>query len=251
MRKIILSVVLSCSFLGWTNAQDLAYRLMDMHHTNDYSDDTEINEGDVVVFLTAEYEPAKLKFLTYNDSGETVYLRVECEGLTNTDGSKMELCYGECYYGIETFVGYPTESPIPVEPGQHQAIINDYFSNTDDESDVVEYDFRFFQCDIDGFELPDTSLRFTYRYGEIMATSDVNSIAIANVYPTVAKKSTTVNLKEDAGVQILNMQGKAVKSVNLKSGESTLDLSGLSAGVYLIQFKGVSGVTTTKKIIVK
>ena len=251
MKKILLTTLMSISITGLVSAQDLPYRLMNMNHTNETTDDTQINEGDVVVFGTAEYEPAKLRFLTYNDSGETVYLRVECEGLTNTNGDHMELCYGSCYYGIDTFIGYPLENPIMVQPGQSQGTIYDYFSNTDGASDLVEYQFRFFQCDEDGFEIPDTSLHFTYRYDANMATSDVNSIAIAEVYPTAVKDFTTVSLKENAQVQILNLEGKSVKSLNLNSGETKLNLSDLAAGVYLIQFKGVSGTTTMKKIVVK
>lgn len=251
MKKFILSAVMSFSFLGMANAQNQEYRLMNMNHTNDYGDDTEINEGDIVVFDTFVYEDAKLKFLTYNDSSEVIGVQVECEGLTNTNGSFMELCYGECYYGIETFVAYPTIGAVPVQPGTHQPFLTDYFSNTDGNSDLVEYNFRFFQIDSDGFEIPDTSLRFTYRYDGTMSVSDVNSIAIAEVYPTVVKNSTTVSLKENASVHVVSMDGKSVKSLNMRAGQSSLDLSGLSEGVYIIQFKGVSGLTTMKKIVVK
>ncbi|MBA5629678.1 T9SS type A sorting domain-containing protein [Moheibacter lacus] len=251
MKKFILSAVVGLSVMGFSNAQNQDFRLMDMHHTNEYDDDTEINEGDVVIFNTSVYEEAKLQFLTYNDGTETIGIQVECTGLTNTDGDSMELCYGECYYGIDTFIPYPTLGPVPVQPGQHQPIMADYFSNTDGNSDLVEYQFRFFQLDSEGFEIPDTSLNFTYRYDGTMATSDVNSIAIAEVYPTVAKGFTNVDLKENAKVQIVNLQGKVVKSLELNAGQSTLDLSGFAAGVYIIQFKGTSGLTTMKKVVVK
>lgn len=251
MKKFILSAVVSFSFLGITNAQNQDYRLMNMNQTNDYGDDTEINEGDVVIFGTSEYEAAKLKFLTYNDSSEVIGVQVVCEGITNTNGDFMELCYAECYYGIDTFVAYPTIGAVPLQPGAHQPFMTDYFSNTDGNSDLVEYNFRFFQVDSDGFEIPDTSLNFNYRYDGTMSVSDANSIAIAEVYPTVVKNSTTVSLKENASVNIVSMEGKSVKSLNLNSGQSTLDLSGLSAGVYIIQFKGTSGLTTMKKIVVK
>lgn len=248
MKKVVLTAVLSFTFACSLSAQ---FRLMNMNHTEETGDDTQINDGDVVIFNTADYEEAKLKFLTYNDSGNDMFVRVECEGLTNTNGSLMELCYGSCYTGIETFVGYPLDNPIYVAPGGHQGILADYFSNTDGNSELVEYNFRFFQTDIDGFEIPDTSFRFTYRYDGTMSVSDANTIAIAQVYPTVVKGYTSVTLKENASVKVLNLEGKSVRNLNMKSGNSQLDLSGLSAGVYLIQFKGDSGLTTTTKVIVK
>lgn len=248
MKKIIFTLVLTSCFIGFSSAQ---FRLVNMNHTDDLSDDTQINEGDIVTFTTAEYEDAKLKFLTYNDGTENMFVKVECEGLTNTDGSLMEVCYGACYTGIESFVAYPLDAPIFVGPGGHQGILADYFSNTDNNSDLVEYDFRFFQTDMDGFEIEGTSFRFKYRYDGTMSVSDANSIAIAQVSPTVIKGQTNVTLKENALVQVLNLEGKSVKSLKLNSGSSQLDLSGLSAGVYLIQFKGDSGLTTTKKVVVK
>lgn len=248
MKKIIFTLVLGSCFVGFSSAQ---FRLMNMNHTQDVADDTQINEGDVITFTTAEYEDAKLKFLTYNDSVNDMFVKVECEGLTNTDGSLMEVCYGACYTGIQTFVGYPLDNPIYVAPGGHQGILADYFSNTDGNSDLVEYNFRFYQTDLEGFEIEGTSFRFTYRYDGTMSVSDVNSIAIAEVFPTVVKGQTNVTLKENASVQVLNLEGKSVKSLKMNSGNSQLDLSGLSAGVYLIQFKGDSGITTTKKVVVK
>ena len=249
MKKLILTAVLGFGFIGFSSAQ---FRLMNMNQTVDTTeDDTPINDGDVITFHTFDYSAAKLRFLTYNDSGSDMFVKVECEGLTNTNGSHMELCYGSCYTGIETFVGYPLDNPIYVAPGGHQGILEDYFSNVDGSSDVVEYNFRFFQTDIDGFEIEGTSHRFTYRYDANTAgVSDV-SLAIAEVYPTVATSFTNVSLKENAKVQVINLEGKTVKTVEMKIGTSKLDLSGLAAGVYAVQFKGVSGVTTTKKIVVK
>lgn len=251
MKRIILSTILSLVFVGFVSAQEQMFRVMDMNHTNDYGDDTEIVEGDVVTFNTAVYEDAKLKFLTYNDSDEPIYTRVECEGMTNTNGSFMELCYGNCYYGIELFVGYPDDFAMMLQPGQHQPVMQDYFSNTDSSNDLVEYQFRFYQLDSDEFEIPGTSLRFTYRYDGIMGVSDVNSIAIAEVYPTVTKGFTNIDLKENAKVQVLNIEGKVVKNTTMNTGSNKLDLSGFTAGIYLIKFTGDSGITTIKKIIVK
>lgn len=249
MKKLFLSAIVAIGFLGTSSGQ---FRLMNQNGTAETEDDTLINDGDVVVFNTYEYNAAKLKFLTYNDSSDDMFVRVECEGLTNTNGAHMEVCYGFCYTGIETFVGYPLDNPVYVAPGTHQGIFDDYFSNVDGSSDLIEYNFRFYQTDAEGFEIEGTSYRFTYRYDANMAISDVtSSIAIAEVYPTVVKGFTNVTLKENAKVQVLNLEGKVVKTLEMLSGNSQLDLSGLAAGTYLVQFQGISGLNTTKKIVVK
>src|SRR5690606_15159156 len=110
----------------------------------------------------------------------------------------------------------------------------------------------FFQMDSEGFEIENTSLTFNYRYDrDAMSVSEVSSVSIAEVYPTVVKNSTTVELKENANVQIVNLEGKVVKSLTMNSGKTSLDMSGLASGVYWIQFQGVSGTSTMKKVVVK
>src|SRR5690606_15201845 len=110
---------------------------------------------------------------------------------------------------------------VIINPNQHQGIFLDHFWHYGEESDdIIEYEFRFFQMDSEGFEIENTSLTFNYRYDrDAMSVSEVSSVSIAEVYPTVVKNSTTVELKENANVQIVNLEGKVVKSLTMNSGK--------------------------------
>jgi|SRR5690606_37022781 len=253
MKKLILSAILSFSFLGFATAQNQVYRVMNSQNTLDTSDDVEIEEGFVFISNSIE-EIDGLGFLTYNDSGEPINMQVECTGVSTAgnDASGMQVCYGLCITNIDVNQYIPGYL-VTIQPGNHQGFTTDHFIHHEETDEVIQYEFRFFQMDEDGFDIEGTNLNLTYIYDrEAMSVSDVNSISIAQVYPTVVKNNTTtVELKENAQVQIVNLEGKVVKTTSLNAGKSTLDMSGLSAGAYWIQFKGVSGTSTMKKVVVK
>lgn len=198
-------------------------------------------------------DAAKLHLVINNVSDTPITVTGQVVEMNNTDGSLAQFCIGgpsgNCFFPLVEGSFYPGENGGIINPGGNWGNF-DYLINLD-PTELAEYKLRFVQLDGSGAEMPDTSFFLTYRYSSTMGVSDVNSIAIAQVAPTVIKGQTNVILKENASVQILNMEGKAVKSLKMNSGNSQLDFSGLSAGVYLIQFKGDSGKTTTTKVVVK
>lgn len=198
-------------------------------------------------------DAAKLHLVINNVSASPIKLTGQIVEMINTDGNLAQFCIGgplgNCFFPLTVGGYYPSEQGSTIEAGSNWGNF-DYLINLD-PNENVQYKVRFVQIDGSGNEMPETNFFLTYLYDPSMAVSDVNSISIAEVYPTVAKGFTNVTLKENAAVQILNVEGKVVKSINLKSGNAQLDLSGLSSGVYWVSFKGDSGVTTTKKIVVK
>lgn len=204
--------------------------------------------------LADPIEAAKLHLVVNNVGTASIKVAAEVVEMTNTDGTLAQFCIGgpsgNCFNEIEVGGYYPNASGGVVQPGSNWGNF-DYFTNLD-PTNLAEYKLRFVQINDDGSEVPDTNFYISYKYDEnAMSVTDVNSLAIAQVYPTVAKGFTNVNLKENANVQIINLEGKSVKTLKLNSGESKLDLSGLAPGVYWIQFKGVSGMNTTTKVVVK
>ncbi len=252
MKKVFFTAILSIGVLSVSFAQDQVYRVMNSYNTLDTNDDTEIEEG--YVFTSNSVEEADgLWFLTYNDSGEPIYMQIECTGVSTAgnDASGMQVCYGLCITNIQVNEYIPGYSVL-IPPGSHQGFTTDHFIHHEETDEVIEYEFRFFQLDEDGFDVENSNLNITYIYDkDAMGVSDVNSISIAKVYPTVVKNSTTVELKENAQVQIVNLEGKLVKTTSLNAGKSTLDMTGIAPGVYWIKFKGVSGTSTMKKVVVK
>lgn len=202
-----------------------------------------------------ENPAATMPFVAKNTSDHVINLAAEFLEITNTDGTNAQFCFGDvfgnCFLNLKTDRIYPVDTGFPIQPGMTQGVTDHLLSS--EPNHPTEYKLRFFQVDADANQLPGTDFIVTYRYDPNMAaTSDVNgSISIAQVYPTVASGFTNVNLKENASVSVVNVEGKVVKNLKLSSGVSKIDLSGLPSGIYIISFKGQSGLSTTTKLIVK
>ena len=122
----------------------------------------------IVEFSAVDYPDAALGFYVRNTSSESIAMRIEVESMSGTDGSLMELCFGECYFGVTTGTSYPTNSSMPnvnIEPGQTQASSGDHFFNGDegDGNTPVEYTFKFYLADETGNQ-DGTAFRIKYRY---------------------------------------------------------------------------------------
>ena len=125
-------------------------------------------DNETIDFSTILLETATLYFKVRNTSSETIAMRIEVESMSGTDGSLMELCFGECYFGVTTGTSYPTNSSMPnvnIEPGQTQASSGDHFFNGDegDGNTPVEYTFKFYLADETGNQ-DGTAFRIKYRY---------------------------------------------------------------------------------------
>ena len=125
-------------------------------------------DNETIDFSTVVYETASLNFKVRNTSSETIAMRIEVESMSGTDGSLMELCFGECYFGVTTGTSYPTNPSSPnvnIEPGQTQASSGDHFFNADegDGNTAVEYTFKFYLADETGNQ-DGTAFRIKYRY---------------------------------------------------------------------------------------
>ena len=136
--------------------------------------DVEDLEGNIFVnnqtleFSAVDYENAVLGFYVRNTSSETIAMRIEVESMSGTDGTGMELCFGECYYGVTPGTSYPLNPSSPnvnIEPGQTQLSIGDHFFNTDggDGINPVEYTFKFYLADEAGNQ-NGTAFKINYRY---------------------------------------------------------------------------------------
>ncbi|MFA7449045.1 MAG: T9SS type A sorting domain-containing protein [Weeksellaceae bacterium] len=253
MKKIIISGFLALFAFANVSAQNQSYKVYDLDG-NEYENNKTYGYN-IHGTLGDPIEEAHLDLVFENAGSEDIRLYGQVVSFTNTNGANAQFCIIDaCYFPLEEGGLYPGAGGM-LAPGEilgNPGGFPNYFINLDGNS-PVEYKIRFFQGDVDtGEEIPNTTFNMTYLYDEdYMNVSDMQSVAIAEVYPTVAKGFTNVNLKENAQVQILNAEGRTVKSFSLKSGQSQLNLSGLSAGVYWVTFKGDSGKATHTRIVVK
>lgn len=233
-------------------AQDQTYRITDKNG-NEYENNSTHYFNTYGTFENA-VEEAKLYLVAHNDSPETIYVAGEIVEIVNTTGELGQFCiggmWGNCFFPLIVGGYYPANNG-GILPGNSTWGTTDYLINLD-PTEGARYKVRFTEKNnATGEDIPNTNFFITYVYSTNMAVADVNSKSIAEVYPTVAKGFTNVNVSENAQVQVVNALGKVVKTTSFNEGTHKLDLSGMAAGVYWVSFKGQSGKTTSIKIVVK
>jgi photosystem II stability/assembly factor-like uncharacterized protein len=102
------------------------------------------------------------------------------------------------------------------------------------------------------FPTPDTG----YAVGEtgtiLQSTGDSyiqeNQLAetAINIFPNPAKDNLTIETIEKATVEILNIEGQILKTINVADKKTTIDLRNLSSGVYIIKARTENGVVVKK-----
>lgn len=249
MKKIFVTAFLGLFTIA-VSAQNQDFEVSDLDG-NLYENDGTYT-FDVRGTFDDPIDEAKLFMVFHNTSDEPIRIYGQVLEFTNTNGENAQFCIIDaCYFPLVEGGLYPQNGGILQADEFNGNFGQNYFINLD-ETSPVEYKFRVYQANVEtGAEIPDKSFHFNYRYERQMGVSDMKSMAIAEVYPTAAKGFTNVNLKENANVQIMNIEGKVVKTTSLNKGQSQLDLSGLAAGAYWVTFKGVSGVNTNIRILVK
>jgi len=83
-------------------------------------------------------------------------------------------------------------------------------------------------------------------YGtEFDAVEEVGTAKL-DIYPNPATSTIKLNVEDDATVEIIDMTGRMVKSVNATAGSNTVDVSELSSGIYFVKM-GASIVKFVKE----
>lgn len=251
MKNFILTGTLILGTLTQTFAQEQVYRITDKNGV-EYENNS-VHSFNVHGTFDDPREEAKLYLVAHNDSTEDIRLAGEIVEIINTDGEMGQFCIGgpagNCFFPLVVGGYYPSNNGGQLNAGTSWGNF-DYIINLD-PAVGSSYKVRFTQKEVSGADVPNTNFFITYVYAGQMGVSDLNTKAIAEVYPTVAKGFTNVNLSENAQVQVVNALGKTVKTTSFNAGTHKLDLSGFAAGVYWVSFKGQSGKTHSIKMVVK
>lgn len=229
----------------------LATVSVNAQYTVEDSEGTLIQEGDMVVYGATTYPEASFDFYVNNTStSEDIRMRIEFVGAVNADGSMMELCFGECYTSIIVGESYPVGLDVIVPPGGQTGEGN-HFYNADpgNGTDMLDYEFRFFQVDATGNEIG-TSLSMIYRYDPALSVPDYEKLNVS-IESTMVTDMLVVNVQEDVNVTIFDLQGKMVVFQKLNIGQQNIDVSHLSDQLYLVKFVNSEGASLVNKIIVR
>ncbi|MFA4852003.1 MAG: T9SS type A sorting domain-containing protein [Bacteroidales bacterium] len=66
------------------------------------------------------------------------------------------------------------------------------------------------------------------------------------IYPNPASDNLTIETPQKATIEILNIEGQVLKSMNTEEVHATLDISGFARGMYFIKVKTEKGVAVKK-----
>ena len=218
-------------------------------------DGTPINNGDVFSFSELAEPGNYLGLKVYNTSEENdLIFRAQIMSITNSDGTNLQLCVSNfCLPAITAGNSYPSLPDVIPPGGQNSNFDHMQNSNPGINPNLpVEYVIRIFQVNENNVEIGNDSVTFTYRYNPTLANTsfDLNNMGIAmksNVIGDQMELQTANNVQ----LQLFDLNGKSTGNFALLSGNNSVDVSGLSAGIYIATFSTTDGKQASVKMIKK
>jgi hypothetical protein len=215
------------------------------------TDGNDVLDGHVVTYGTLTYPEASFDFFVNNTSAtETINMKIEFESAVFADGSNMELCFGECYTGINLGASYPTNPvQVTISPGG-QTLPGNHFYNADPGSgmDIITYSFRFYQIDTNGDQVGD-SLNVIYTYDPLLGINS-NEFNV-QLFSTSITDELVLTVDQELEFTMYDLQGRVVKKQSLEIGTQELNMSDLSSQMYILHFRNNQGVSYTTKVVVR
>jgi len=251
MKKIILLAGLLIT--GFAQAQDLI-------NVTTYGD-APIQEGQVftynILFSNANPHDGNLPIDVENISNETLNLKLRIDSMVNANGNEdyVSFCFHtSCYYSVTAGSIVPAAGTgLVLAPGE-SSTTNNHFANSwagDTPGQPVIYNISIVRVDDNGTVIGDPLRSFTYKYAPTMGTSDFASLQKLgiNVNNTEVNNQMTVTASQKANVAVYSATGQLVKSIAINEGTQSIDLSGLSAAVYVAKFTTENNQTSSIRIV--
>ena len=251
MKKIPLLLFVYSIFISANVFSQVEYAI-----TVEDLDGNSFSDNQILQFDTLEYPDASFTYKVRNNTSETIRVRVEVESFSGTDGTMMELCFGECYFGVTQGQSYPINNAQPfvyIGTGETQIADGDHFFNSDpgDGNIPVEYTFRFYISDENGdgvvsqAELQ-TDYTIGYYYSSTLSVTDVND---TNFQISYNSKLLNIISPTDCKLEIFDIQGKLVNTHELNFGVNSIFNQNLEGKVFIFKFQFSDGNHHFKKFI--
>jgi hypothetical protein len=78
--------------------------------------------------------------------------------------------------------------------------------------------------------------------------SNYENVNTISIFPNPATNNLTINIHKKSTIEILNIEGQIIKTINNNGAEMVIDLTNFSNGVYILKAKTDKGVTIKKFI---
>ena len=251
MKKITIFLFMQFLFVQTNMFSQVEYAI-----TIEDSEGNMISNNQVLEFNSVEYPEASFTYKVRNNTTETIRVRVEVESFSGTDGSLMELCFGECYFGVSLGQSYPINNAQPfvyIAPGETQIADGDHFFNSDlgNGDTPVEYTFRFYMSDENGdgvmsqAELQ-TEYRIGYYYSSTLSTLSTNDI---NFQVSYNSEKLNIISPINCKLRINDIAGRLINTHNINYGFNSFDYNDIKGKVLIFNFKLSDGNLFSKKFI--
>lgn len=215
-------------------------------------DGTPINDGDILTFDSAIEPASYLGLKVFNNSNEDINVKVKCVDIVNADGTNVQLCFGPvCVPTITIGNSYPNIAAV-IEANSSNGNF-DHFLNLNtgiNPNAPVLYTFKFYRVDDNNVEIGN-SVTFSYRYVSALGVSSFGQLEQAGVSLSSTLVSNYLQMTATKNVRytIYDVNGKALSSQALVSGEHTVNVSNLPKGVYILQFDSSDGQKGSVKVL--
>ena len=217
------------------------------------TDGVVIDDNQVLEFSDITYPDASFGFYIRNNTSEDINVKVELTSMSGTDGSSMELCFGECYNGIALNQSYPTGFSVTISPGETQVSSGDHFFNQDpgDGNTPVEYSFRFYMVDENGDEVVSIAELITYTHVGYYYSSTLNIDDLNQIEGTISHSNGRLKIHSEKQYQlnIYDVRGSLILEQEIEIGDNYINSSMISNHLYLLNFIEENGNLISKKII--
>jgi len=217
------------------------------------SDGFVISHNETLEFDSIEFSDATFNFFVRNLTSDQIFVKAELTSISGTDGTGMEFCFGECYFGISLGLSYPLSSYVSIEPGETQVSSGDHFFNQDpgDGTNPVEYSFRFYMVDQNGDEvasIPElqTDYRVNYMYSSTLTINEYDSSKLKFRFNN---NQLNIISEENIFVSIYNIHGKKILDKNILIGENFIDFSSVANKILILNFETNNNIKFSKKIL--
>ena len=219
------------------------------------SDGSPIVNGTVLA-SNVSGDASEIKFKVKNTGTTTTNVWARCQSLLNNDGSNFQFCFGqECIGEVSQDGVYPSVA-LTLAPNAGNGNFDHFLNNNiGSEAFPMDFVFKFFQTNqaIQGGAEVGNSITVTYRYDPNLSIDDVNQLQNSGVIikSTIVDNELTLDVLKASVMSIYDLNGKIVVNSNLNYGIQGIDVSNLSSGIYLVNFRNSEGKSSNKKIVKK
>ena len=187
------------------------------------------------------------KYFLRNDTAGDIFMKAENTEKIGAGSSTFEICFGLCYTGITEGQQFPNNGSVFVAGGA-QTLSGNHLVNIDNNSEPMEFSFRFFQTDQAGTTEVGNEIFITYRYDPTLGVEDNTQIDF-DITSTVIKDILELRTSEGAIIRIVDKSGREIKKKKIKPGTQRIPTYDLPSDLYFVVITNERNVSETVKVI--